>query len=168
VSRDGPRLCLRANSMVRRRRPTWASSGREAAEPWATDGRCSSDLLSIPHSGAGLFRRCVGSVAWQARKGKHFREARLVLAWDMVDNSTSPLQTHFVALPKETVDNSSRLCNSPLDRYEDDDSRLMTCSTCVAMDVRKPIHLCLHCWHRAYANSTLGSVSCLSPSFVQA
>ena len=64
------------------------------------------------------------------------------------------------------------LLKSPLlvrvDRYEDDDSPLMTCCTCVAMDARKPSRLCLHCWHRAYANSTLGSACCLSPSFVQA
>ena len=38
-----------------------------------------SDLLSIPHSGAGLFRRCVGSVAWEARKGKHFRDPQSLI-----------------------------------------------------------------------------------------
>ncbi len=66
---------------------------------------------------------------------------------------------------------SAPLAENPLlmraRRHEDEGSLLMTCGTCVAIYARKPIRLCLQCWYRACAYSTIGSACRLSPSLVK-
>ncbi len=52
-------------------------------------------------------------------------------------------------------------------RNEDDGSLFTACGTCVALDARKPICLCLQCKCRACTNSTIGPAFRLSPSLVQ-